>query len=192
MTADETETASWEAMAVVGRVARAHGRRGQVVIDADTDFPARRFRCGNVLYAGVSGRMRPFRIAAVRFHGGRPLVALDGVDTMDQAESLAGAELRAPEADLEPLPPGSYYHHQLIGAAVRTTAGADVGTVTAVREAAGCHRLLVRPDGGPDAPRGEIEVPLAEPICVRIDPDAGLIVVDPPDGLLELNRPRRG
>lgn len=192
MTAHEAETGAWEAMAVVGRVARAHGRRGQVVIDADTDFPARRFRCGNVLYAGGSGRIRSFRIAAVRFHGGRPLVALDGVDTMDQAESLAGAELRVPEAALESLPPGVYYHHQLIGAAVRTAAGEDIGTVTAVRGASGCHRLLIRPCGDPDGSRGEIEAPLAESICVRIDPDAGLIVVDPPEGLLELNRPRRG
>ena len=191
MPANEAET-SWEALAVVGCVARAHGNRGQVVIDPETDLLEHRFRDGTVLYANVDGDTRQFRIVTVRFHAGRPIVRLGGVDTMNQAEALAGLELRAPAAELPALPPDSYYHHQLVGCVVRTTAGTPVGTVTAVQRAAGAHRLLVRPDGGRKGGAGEggIEVPLAEPICVRVDPERGSIVIDPPDGLLELNRRR--
>ena len=114
---------------MVGRVARAHGNRGQVIINPETDFPEQRFRDGNVLYAHIDGRARSFRIVAARFHAGRPVVLLGGVDTMTQAETLAGVELRVPETDLAALPAGTYYHHQLIGCAVRTAEGEPVGTV---------------------------------------------------------------
>ena len=187
---NEVETVSWDALAMVGRVARAHGNRGQVIINPETDFPEQRFRDGNVLYANVDGQARSFRIVAARFHFGRPLLVLGGVDTMTQAETLVGAELRVPETELPALPAGTYYHHQLIGCAVRTADGAPVGTVTAVQGAAGAQRLLVRPGGGVAGADAEIEVPLVESICVRVDPGQGLIVVDPPDGLLELNRRR--
>lgn len=187
---NEVATVSWDALAVVGRVARAHGNRGQVIINPETDFPEQRFRDGNVLYANIDGQARSFRIVAARLHAGRPLVLLGGVDTMTQAETLAGVELRVPETALAALPPGTYYHHQLIGCTVRTADGAPVGTVTAVQGAAGAHRLLVGPAGAAAGADAEVEVPLVESICVRVDPDHGLIVVDPPDGLLELNRRR--
>ncbi len=187
---NEVEAVAWDALAVVGRVARAHGNRGQVIINPETDFPQQRFRDGNVLYANLDGEARSFRIVAARFHAGRPLLLLEGVDTMTQAETLAGVELRVPETELAPLPPDTYYHHQFIGCTVRTTAGVPVGTVTSVEGAAGTHRLLVRPGGAATAAEAEIEVPLVESICVRVDPGQRLIVVDPPAGLLELNRRR--
>jgi 16S rRNA processing protein RimM len=190
MPMNEGEAVSWDALAVVGRIARAHGNRGQVIINPETDFPEQRFRDGNLLYANIDGRVRSFRIVAARFHAGRPVVLLGGVDTMTQAETLAGVELRVPETELAALPPDTYYHHELIGCAVRTADGMPVGTVTEVHRAAGAHRLLVRPCGEAAGTDAEIDVPLVEPICVRVDPEHGLIVVDPPDGLLELNRRR--
>ena len=175
---------SWDKMVAVGRVARAHGKRGEVIVNLETDFPERRFRLGAVVYANFDGEVQACRIRGVRFHGGRPLVALDGVDTMNQAEALANLELRVPEQTLAPLPSGTYYEHDLMGCEVRTVGGAAVGTVTAVRGAVGATRLVVREPSQGD----EIEVPLAEPICVQVDPEQKTIVVDPPDGLLELNR----
>ena len=74
---------------------------------------------------------------------------------------------------------------------MRTVEGADVGTVTEVAGAAGVHRLLVRRAGDPDGATGEIDVPLAESICVEVDPEQRVIVVDPPEGLLDLNRRKR-
>ena len=103
---------------------------------------------------------------------------------MSQAEALASLELRVPEQTLAPLPSGTYYQHDLMGCEVTTVGGAVVGTVTAVQGALGATRLLVRSPNQAD----EIEVPLAEPICVQVDPEHKTIVVDPPDGLLDLNR----
>ncbi len=171
----------WDEMARVGRVARTHGNRGQVIIDPETDFPERRFQVGRVLYAQRAGRVEPLTIDAVRFHRGRPIVGLRDVVTMNDAVALVEAELRVPTEALAELPTGVYYRHDLVGCTVTTAAGAPVGTVTEVEGSLGRSRLVVR------GPGNEILVPLVAPICVRIDPGARVIVIDPPDGLLELN-----
>ena len=190
MRLNEADAPVWEAMIVVGRIARAHGNRGQVIANVETDFPDLRFRPGNALHVVDGGRLRTLEIAAARFHAGRPVLTLAGVGTMDEAEALAGRELRVPETELPGLPPGSFYHHALAGCTVRTVDGADIGTVAEVAGSAGAHRLLVRRTGDADGAAGEIDVPLAESICVEVDPDRRVIVVDPPEGLLDLNRRR--
>src|SRR5215471_10894285 len=94
---------------LVGRVARAHGNRGQVIVNPETDFPDERFAVGTVLVVEQSGRIVERRIASVRFQQGRPIVAFDGVETMNDAEALAGAELKVAAASLPPLPGNTYY-----------------------------------------------------------------------------------
>lgn len=176
-----------EGMVVVGRVARAHGRRGEVVVDAYTDFPELRFRCGGRLFAVVEGRFVEFRVGEVRFQRGRPIVGFEGVSDIDGAERLAGVELRVRESELAPLPPDTYYEHDLMGCRVETVDGRCVGAVHGVETACGTARLIV------DAAGVEVDVPLVDAICVRVEPAARMIVVDPPAGLLDLNRrpPRR-
>ena len=167
-------------MVLVGRVARAHGLRGEVAIDPETDFPELRFRPGEILHAAVGGP-RALEIAAVRFHRGRPIVRFAGIESIDEAERLRGAELRIAPERLAALPPGAYYRHTLVGCVVRDRAGREIGVVGAVEATAGGSLLVVR------APAGEILVPFAEEICVRVDPEGREIVVDPPAGLLDLN-----
>jgi len=178
------DEAAWDAMAVVGRVARAHGIRGHVIVNPETDFPESRFRTGAVLWTRREGWVGPVTIAAVRFHQGRPILELAGVGTMTEAEALAGAELRVPAEALEPLADGEFYLHDLVGCRVTRRDGTPVGTVLRVEGDRAISRLVVDTDGG------EVLVPLAVEICVRIDPAAGEIVIEPPDGLLDLNRVR--
>ncbi|HXH06659.1 MAG TPA: ribosome maturation factor RimM [Vicinamibacterales bacterium] len=171
----------WDDLVLVGRIARAHGIRGEVVIDPETDFPETRFRPGELVYAGPAGGPRPLDIAAVRFHRGRPIVRFAQVSSIGEAERLRGAELRIAPERLTVLPPGAYYRHVLVGCAVRDRGGRDIGVVVGVEATAGGSLLVVR------GPAGEILVPFAEEICVRVDPGAREIVVDPPAGLLDLN-----
>ncbi|MEW6319790.1 MAG: ribosome maturation factor RimM [Acidobacteriota bacterium] len=171
----------WDDLILVGVVARAHGNRGEVIVNLETDFPELRFRPSATLQAARPGHApRPLRIRAVRFHQGRPVLTLEGVESMDDAEALAGAELRVPPDDQAALPPGSYYHHQLVGCEVVTEAGERVGRVAAVEGDAAATRLSVR------GARSEVLIPLADAIC-RVDVAARRIVVTPPPGLLELN-----
>lgn len=177
--------ADWNELVLVGRVARPHGIRGHVVVNSETDFVAERFRAGAEMRTRVKGHEKALRIADARVEGRRPILAFDGYDTVEAAEELAGVELRVPETDLQPLPAGTYYLHQLIGCRVDTTDGRTVGTVQRVEGGAGAAVLSI------EAPSGEVLVPLAQEICVGIDIDARVIRVRMPEGLLELNETRR-
>jgi 16S rRNA processing protein RimM len=168
-----------EAPLLVGRVARAHGNRGQVIVNPETDFPAERFAAGNVLIVEHEGGAVERRITAVRFHQGRPIVSLDGIDTMNDAEALAGAELKVPAAELAPLPPGTYYRHDLVGCEVRTKDGRLVGTVTDVQGPLERSLLVVAAAGG------EVMIPMVEGIVLEVDAGARRILADPPDGLID-------
>jgi 16S rRNA processing protein RimM len=110
------------------------------------------------------------------------VVGIDGVGTMDAAEALAGLELRVPADRLSALPEGVFYCHDLVGCRVETRAGDVVGTVRDVEGTRGGNRLVVA------GPMGEVLIPLATAICTTIDSPGRRIVIDPPEGLLELNR----
>ena len=171
----------WARMAVVGTIARAHGNRGQVIVNPDTDFAEERFRVGAVLMVGPGDRAEPREIREVRFHQGRPILLLSGVETMNGAEALAGSELWMPAASLEPLPKGTFYRHDLVGCEVRATDDVLIGRVAAVEGTLERSLLIVEAGGG------EAMIPMVGEICVRIDVPARLIVVNPPDGLLDVN-----
>jgi 16S rRNA processing protein RimM len=177
---------AWQEMAVVGIVARTHGLRGEVVINPATDFPQERFRAGGTLFMARAGSPVAVTIRDAWFHRGRPVVSFDGIETLSEAERLRGAELRVPEEALQPLPPDSWYEYELVGCAVRTVGGDEIGTVAAIEGPAGAKRLIVGQGGR------EIDVPLVVEICVSVDADVGMIVINPPDGLLEVNRTRAG
>jgi len=99
---------------------------------------------------------------------------------LEAAEALRGAELRIPETDLPPLPEATYYRHDLVGCEVVDTTGQAIGRVTSVDGPLERSRLVIA------GARGEVMVPMVEGICVRVDPAAKTIVVDPPKGLLDL------
>jgi 16S rRNA processing protein RimM len=168
-------------MALVGRIARAHGIRGQVIVNAETDFPETRFHPGADLFIERAGNLETITLTTVRFQNGRPVIGIAGVDTMNDAETFAGCELRVPIDRLAPLPQGTYYRHDLIGCRVETTDGTEVGAVEDVEGTMGGSRLVV------NSGRGEILIPLAAHICTSVDTAGKRIVIDPPDGLLDLN-----
>src|SRR5687767_11845468 len=154
---------------LVGRVARAHGIRGQVIVNLETDFPEDRFKVGDVLLVGADGEPREIR--EVRFHQGRPVIALSGVETMNDADALAGAELKVPASTVPPLPPGTFYRHDLVGCEVRDNGGHVIGRVVGVEGTLERSRLVVSGD------RGEVLIPLVDNICTSVDTSKGLIVV---------------
>ena len=173
--------ADWDEMAVVGRIVRPHGLRGDVVVHPETDFIEERFRPGASFWTRSARGDEQLTIGTARVQSGRPVLGFDGVSTIEQAESLVGLELRVPEGTLQPLGEGMYYLHQLAGCVVSTTGGARVGTVAKVDGGIGSSRLVI------EGERGEILIPLASEICVEIDVERKRIVIEPPDGLLDLN-----
>jgi 16S rRNA processing protein RimM len=165
---------------LVGRIARTHGIRGHVIVNPETDFADDRFVPGRVLHLEMPGGPTQMTIASVRFHLGRPIVEFEGLESIEDAELLIGAELRMPEAELPPLPGGTFYRHDLVGCEVRQIDGQVVGRVTGVEGPMERSRLVIA------GRRGELQVPMVAPICVSVDPASRVIVIDPPKGLLEL------
>ena len=167
---------------LVGRVARPHGIRGQVIVNPETDFADERFAPGRTLQVGPPGRTVARRITEARFHKGRPIVAFEDVATMSDAEALAGAELWMPQAEMAPLPAGTFYRHDLVGCEVRDRAGSVIGEVREVEGTLERSYLIVR------GAHGDVMIPMVDEICVTVSPAERLIVVAPPEGLLDVNR----
>ena len=173
----------WDDAILVGVVARTHGNRGEVIVNAETDFPEERFRDGARLMSRArDGRLGTLEVASMRMHQGRPVILFKGIASMDDADLLAGTELRVAggERDAELLQAGQYFHRDLIGCAVVTENGDPIGDVTAVEGEGHATRLVVR------SRRNEMLIPFAEAICT-VDVAGKRIIVRPPEGLLELN-----
>lgn len=149
-------------------------------MNPETDFMEDRFKVGQLLLVGPADRTREYEIREVRFHQGRPIVWFAGIDTMDDAEALAGAELWLPEAGLAPLPEGTFYRHDLVGCEVRNAGGGVLGHVTGVEGSLDRSYLVVD---------GHMMIPLVGGICVAVDIAGRCVTVDPPAGLIDLNRP---
>ena len=171
-------------MVTVGRVVRPQGNRGEVVVAAETDFAADRFREGESVYRLQDSHVIAMTVRQSRAHAGRWVVGFDGVGSIDEAEALRGAELRIAADAMRPLDVGTYYLHDLVGCVVRTMTGDRLGRVSRVEMSTAVPMLVV--DNG-----DEILVPFVESICRRVDPAAQVIEIDPPEGLVELNRPVR-
>jgi 16S rRNA processing protein RimM len=170
---------------IVGRIGRPHGIRGEVVIGVRTDEPDLRFAVGATLGFGPSLDDDPpaaatLRVAAKRWHSGQLLVAFAGITDRTAAGELTGNWLSVDSSQLPaPSDPDEFRDHELIGLSVRTRAGHPVGAVTDVLHY-GQDLLVVRhPDGE------EYLVPFVRAIVPEVDVAAGLIVIDPPPGLLD-------
>jgi 16S rRNA processing protein RimM len=167
----------------VGRVVKAHGVTGELVVDIRTDDPDLRFAPGSVLRAkGSDRRERTYTVETVRPHGNRLLLRLSGVADRDGADSLRGNMFVIDSADLPPIDEAdTYYDHQLEGLLVRTTAGLELGTVIEVLHTAAGELLAVKRDQAP-----ELLVPFVSAIVASVSLEDGVVEIDPPDGLLDL------
>jgi 16S rRNA processing protein RimM len=166
---------------VVARVGRALGVKGDLLVDVLTDEPERRLAPGAVL--DIAGQARTLTIESSRPHGGRLCLHFAGVDDRSIAEQLTGLMLEVERsADERPDDPDEFYDDALVGLEVVTGEGQRVGSVTEVLHLPGQDVLAVRDSAS--AP--EILVPFVAEIVPVVDVDAGTIVINPPDGLLEI------
>ena len=156
----------------VGRIGRAHGLRGEVAVTLSTDR-TERVAVGSRLHVND----RVLTVVAARPHQGRWLVRFEEVGDRTAAEALRGEVLRA-----EPLEgvDDVLWVHELVGAEVRDTTGAPIGPVLAVEDNPASDLLVVEVDGR------EVLVP----IVFVVEQADGVVVIDPPEGLLDLGGPR--
>ena len=172
---------------VVGRAGRPHGIRGEVVIGVRTDEPDLRFAVGATLDARSSPDGEPadggrLTVASARWHSGQLLVAFAGITDRTAAGELTGSWLSVDSSQLPELEdPDEFRDHDLVGLSVRTCAGQPVGVVTDVLHYGQDLLVVQRADG----PQGECLVPFVKAIVPEVDVHAGVVVIDPPPGLLD-------
>lgn len=173
-------------LAIVGRVRKAHGIRGELVIEPLTDAPDAVFAPGRRLFAGtVHGDPAPDeRVLVVEesrpFKGGGWIVAFEGFLDRNEAERWRERYVLAPRADLDPIGENEVYIHDLLGLeVVLQRSGERVGEVTDVYEVPQGVMLDVRRE------KGSVLVPFRPEVVQRVDLDARRVFIDPPEGLIE-------
>ncbi|QCQ90619.1 ribosome maturation factor RimM [Rhodococcus sp. SGAir0479] len=177
---------------VVGRVAKSHGIRGELVVEVRTDEPEERFAVGSELRGRKprESKLHTFVVEAAREHSGRLLLRLQGVADRTAADALRGTLFLIDSAELGPSDdPDEFYDHELEGLTVRMAAGrpdtgAPVGTVIEVLHSAAGELLSIRPEGQTS---GELLVPFVTAIVPTVSVADGVIEIDPPEGLLDPN-----
>ncbi|HEY6148791.1 MAG TPA: ribosome maturation factor RimM [Thermoanaerobaculia bacterium] len=167
-------------MLLVGIVRRPHGLAGEVSVEPFTDLPDR-FAPGVRVEWRRGEDAKVLTVLSARPHGGRVLVAFDGFSGVDSARTLAGGELSVSEFESPPPPEGWYMSHQIEGWRCEDVAGRLAGTVRMLETTPAGALLSIETPSGKEA-----LVPFVHPIVVRVDEALRRIVIDPPEGLLEV------
>jgi 16S rRNA processing protein RimM len=170
---------------VVGRIGRPHGVRGLATIEVRTDDPDLRFAPGTALTTDPPER-GPITVVGRKWHSGTLLLQLadpsgNVYGTREDVEALRNTLLLVPVSELPAIEdPDSFYDHQLVGLTARLSDGTELGAVTGVRHEAQDLLVVRRTEGG------EVLVPFVSALVPTVDLDGGFVVVDPPEGLLDL------
>ena len=186
---------------VVGQIGKPHGIRGEVSVVVRTDEPEARFTVGSVFITEVPRDRRvttgpaaapapgvryqiPERLVleSIRWHQGRGIAVFEGIYDRNIAEELRGVFLQVDSADLAPPDdPDEFHDHQLIGLRVESLDGVEHGTVQRIEHAPASDLIVLDRKGG-----GTALIPFVTAIVPTVDIKGGRIVVDLPEGLLDL------
>ena len=167
-------------LVAVGRIGPARGVLGEVVVHPFTDQPEARFASGAVLLAEPDDA-GPLTVESSRWQGKRLVVRFAGVADRAAAEALRGRDLLIPAADRPDLDdPDDFYDTDLIGLAAATVEGRALGPVRDVVHAPAADYLVIEVDGQ------ERLVPFLAAMVPLVDVAGGTVVIDPPEGLLDL------
>jgi 16S rRNA processing protein RimM len=161
-------------LVTIGRVVKPQGRRGEVLAEPLSDRPERFTTLKSVHVAAPDGSSQLLSVVSCWPHKGRFVLKLEGVDSIDAAQRLRGRDLGIDEADLAQLPPGSYYHHELLGLVAVDQDGHELGRVEEILETGAAPVLTLR------GPGGELLIPLASDFLIQVDRAAGRLVVRVP------------
>ncbi|QNE14967.1 ribosome maturation factor RimM [Pseudarthrobacter sp. NBSH8] len=164
----------------VARIGKPHGIRGEVTVQVLTDAPGDRFVPGTefVVEPASAGALI---VESARWNKDILLLAFEGIETRNQAETLRGAKLFIETEELDEDDDEGWYEHELVGLEARVGSRV-VGKVAALHTLPVQDLLVVEtPDGK------EILVPFVEQIVPEVNVAGGFVLLTPPDGLFEVN-----
>jgi len=166
----------------VARVVRSQGRRGELIAELLTDFPER-FAERRKLFALDAAGRRELQLESHWLHKGRVVLKFRGLDSIEQAQALAGCELQIPREERAPLPRDAAYVSDLVGCTVFDR-GKQLGSITGVEFGAGEAPLLAV-----QSEAGEHLIPFAAEYVESVDVDLRRVALRLPPGMLEIGAP---
>jgi 16S rRNA processing protein RimM len=172
------------AFITIARVMKVQGRHGELLTELHTDFPER-FEERRTLYAWQpSGERRQLQLEEYWPHKGGMVLKFEGVDSIEEAETLLRSEIQIPASERAELEEGACFVSDLLGCVV-LNAGVELGQVADVNFGAGAAPLLiVKNDGGQ-----EYMIPFVESFTTKLDLKGKRIEMQLPEGMLELDAP---
>ena len=153
---------------------RPHGVRGELLLASLTDFPEHLSQQKTV-YLGEPPVPHP--LAGVRIHRGQLIIRLADCRERAAADAFRDQIVQIQAQSAAPLPPGLYYHHQLIGLAVYTEEGEHLGELVEVLETGANDVYVV------NGPQGELLLPVIADVIRGVDLAAQRLTVHLLDGL---------
>lgn len=172
---------SQEALIIVARAVRTRGLKGELVADILTDFPERFENVSELSGIGLTGERKQLKLESYWFQNDRMVLKFSGYDTIESAKNLVGFEFGIPEAERVQLAKDEFYDWELEGCTVGVASGTAIGKVREVLRTGGVELLVVEDDA-----QRECLIPMAQSIVVKIDIPRKTILIDPPEGLLDL------
>ncbi|RED65995.1 ribosome maturation factor RimM [Cohnella lupini] len=172
---------SEERLLNIGKVVNTHGIKGEIKVWPQTDFPEVRFKPGNklLMFPPDSGQPLTVEIVASREQKKMYVLQIKGFDNINQVEKYKGWELKVPETDRVPLPEGEYYVRDIVGCAVETDEGEQLGTVTDILSPGANDIWVVK------MPKGkELLLPVIDDVVLNVDIAGRKITVHLLEGLL--------
>jgi 16S rRNA processing protein RimM len=172
---------SHQELIIIARAVKPRGLKGELVADLLTDFPERFERISYLLGIAPNGEHKQLNLENYWFQNDRVVLKFSGFDCIESAKTLVGYELGLPESERVQLSPGEFYDWELEGCSVAIEHGSVIGHVREIMRTGGVELLVVQ-----DESRREHLIPMAQSIVVDIDLASRKILIDPPDGLLDL------
>ncbi len=167
-------------MISVGKILRSQGKEGELRVKFHRQELLKLPELKKI-YIEREGGLKEYRVESFSPRGKAFHVKLEGVSTLAEANSLAGAEILVAEEVLAKLAEDEYYVHQLKGCSVFNLEGTKIGVVADVMAVPGNSLLVVERKGG------EVLVPFHVSVCREVNVEEKRILIDPPEGLFDLD-----
>lgn len=165
---------------LLGYIVRTHGTAGNVVIYMDVDYPDD-YEDLETVYIEIKGELVPYFIDDLNLQKqNNAIVTLEDVDTIAKAQALVGSSLYLPLEDLQPLGDDEFYYHEIKGFKVVDSVKGELGVVREVYSLNGQDLIAMDYQGA------EVLIPTANDIVVKADKLNKALLVNLPEGLLEV------
>jgi 16S rRNA processing protein RimM len=165
---------------VLGKIAAAHGVRGQLKVTSYSGETATLTLLKKVMLRSQAGLLEPFTVNSAARHGRKFLISFAGLDSINEVLPLVGREIVVYREQLPELPDGEYYWCDLLGLQVNTIAGESLGKLTDIIATGSNDVYVVTTEAR------EYLVPALEDVVVMVDLQQGVMTINPPEGLFDL------